>query len=137
MQVPSEPLHISHSPIFMPLRGGVMAEQLSEAQVASIVTVSPAQPVHVHVVDSALGVGDEDDFIATRHGGHSSVAAQQPLLPGLEPSAHGPAEAQAAAKTSTRNAVRLRAIDLVADRGSPRAAVLRALLARRGGRYSS
>ena len=38
------------------------------------------------------------------------MAAQQPLLPGLEPSAHTPAEAQAAAKTSTRNVVRLVAI---------------------------
>ena len=31
------------------------------------------------------------------------MAAQQPLLPGLEPSAHFAAEAQAAAKTSTRS----------------------------------
>ena len=109
MQVPSEPVHISHSFIFTPLRDGVMAEQLSKTQVASIVTVSPAQPLHLHVVGSE----PEDNFSARRHGGHSSVAAQQPLVPGLEPSAHGPAEAQAAAKTSTRNAVRLRAIDLV------------------------
>ena len=113
MQVPSEPLQYSHSLSFMPLRRGVMAEQLSEVQVASNVTVSPAQPVHVHVVDSALGVGDVVATISYMHGGHSSVAAQQPLLPGLEPSAHFAAEAQAAAKTSTRNAVRLRAIDLV------------------------
>ena len=113
MQVPSEPLQYSHSPAFMPLRRGVMAVQLLAMQVASNVTVSPAQPVHVHVVDSALGVGDVVATASYMHGGHSSVAAQQPLLPGLEPSAHGPAEAQAAAKTSTRNAVRLRAIDLV------------------------
>ena len=58
MQVPSEPLQNSHTPMLAPLRGGVMAEQLSEVQVASNVTVSPAQPLHVHVVDSALGVGD-------------------------------------------------------------------------------
>ena len=45
------------------------------------------------------------------HEGHLFVATQQPLLPGLEPSAHVAAEAQAAAKTSTRNAVRLGAID--------------------------
>ena len=46
----------------------------------------------MQVVDSALGVADEDDFVLTKHGGHSFVAAQQPLLPGLEPSAHVRAE---------------------------------------------
>ena len=92
MQVPSEPLQNSQAIILTPVRIGVMAKQLSEVQVASIVTVSPAQPLHVHVVDSALGVADEDDFVLTKHGGHSFVAAQQPLLPGLEPSAHVPAE---------------------------------------------
>ena len=74
-------------------------------QVASIATVSPAQALHVHV-----GVADEDDTEVIMHAGHSFVAAQQPLLPGLEPSAHFAAEAQAAAKTSTRNAVRLGAM---------------------------
>ena len=93
MQVPSEPLQYSHSRAFMPLRGGVIAEQLPWVQVASNVTVSPAQPVHVHVVDSALGVGDVVATISYMHGGHSSVAAQQPLEPGLEPSAHFAAEA--------------------------------------------
>ena len=96
MQVPSEPLQYSQSPHLMPLR--LRAAQLSEVQVASIVTVSPTQPLHVHV-DSL----PEPLTALARHGGggHSFVAAQQPLLPGLEPSAHVPAEAQTAAKTST------------------------------------
>ena len=46
----------------------------------------------MQVVDSALGVADEDETTVITHGGHSFVAAQQPLLPGLEPSAHVPAE---------------------------------------------
>ena len=115
MQVPSEPLQNSQPIAEPPLRP--MAKQLSGVQVASIVTVSPTQPLHVHSVDSALGVGDEDCFWLTKHLGHSSVAAQQPLVPGLEPSAHGPAEAQAAAKTSTRNAVRVQAIIVSAESG--------------------
>ena len=66
------------------------------------------QPLHVHVVDEASGVGLLVCFPVNRqHVGHSSVAAQQPLLPGLEPSAHAPAEAQTVAKTSTINAVSL------------------------------
>tara|TARA_B100000795_G_scaffold6175_1_gene4546 strand:- start:383 stop:556 length:174 start_codon:yes stop_codon:yes gene_type:complete len=46
----------------------------------------------MQVVDSALGVADEDETAVITHGGHSFVAAQQPLLPGLEPSAHVRAE---------------------------------------------
>ena len=46
----------------------------------------------MQVVDSALGVADEDETTVITHGGHSFVAAQQPLLPGLEPSAHVRAE---------------------------------------------
>jgi len=110
MQVPSEPLHNSQAIAFMPLRLGVMAEQLSEVQVASIVTVSPSQALHVHVVSAAVGLADEVATALTMHGGHLFVAAQQPLVPGLEPSAHFAAEAQAAAKTRTRNAATLRAI---------------------------
>ena len=64
--------------------------------------VSPAQPLHVHVGPSSPL--DETDL--AMQGGHSFVAAQQPLLPGLEPSAHVAAEAPAA-KTIT-NAASLR-----------------------------
>ena len=89
-----------------------MSIQLPWVQVASNVTVSPAQPLHVHVVVvDGSPAGPSLPTAVHTHGGHSFVAAQQPLLPGLEPSAHVAAEAQAAAKTSTRNAVRLRAID--------------------------
>ena len=59
MQVPSGPLQNSQAVIFMPLRAGTMAEQVSWVQVASNVTVSPAQPLHVHVVSAAVGLGDE------------------------------------------------------------------------------
>ena len=106
MQAPSEPAQYSQPIIFTPLRLGVMDVQLSKVQVASIVTDSPAQVLHVHVISPF-----EFSTAVTTHGGQSFVAAQQPLLPGLEPSAHAPAEAQAAAKTSTRNVVRVRAID--------------------------
>ena len=99
MQVPSEPLQNSQPLTFKPLRS--WAPQLSEVQVASIVTVSPGQPLHVHVFPEASSFEP-----MARHGGHSFVAAQQPSLPGLEPSAHVAAEAQTA-KTSTRNAVSL------------------------------
>ena len=105
MQAPSEPAQYSQPIICTPLRLGVMDVQLSKVQVASIVTDSPAQVLHVHLISPF-----EFSTAVTTHGGHSFVAAQQPLLPGLEPSAHAPAEAQAAAKTSTRNAVRLCAI---------------------------
>ena len=112
MQVPSEPQQNSHPNMLAPARGGVMSIQLPWVQVASNVTVSPAQPLHVHVVVvDGSPAGPSLPTIVHTHGGHSFVAAQQPLLPGLEPSAHVAAEAQAAAKTSTRNAVRLRAID--------------------------
>eukprot|EP00964_Phaeocystis_antarctica_P107456 scaffold72176_cov68-Phaeocystis_antarctica.AAC.1 len=56
----------------MPLRGGTMAEQ----------------PLHAHVVSAAVGLGDEVESAVYMHGGHLFVATQQPLLPGLEPSAH-------------------------------------------------
>ena len=42
-----------------------------------------------------------------RQGGHSFVAAQQPLLPTLEPSAHVAAEAPAAKTSTLTNAVSL------------------------------
>ena len=87
MQVPSEPLQNSQSIYFMPLRLGIMAKQLSKVQVASIVTMSPAQALHVHVISPF-----EFATAVAMHGGHSFVAAQQPLLPGLEPSAHVAAE---------------------------------------------
>jgi hypothetical protein len=105
MQVPSEPLQNSQPMAFKPVRSRSL--QLSWVQVASIVTVSPAQPPHVHVFPEGFSFEP-----AYRHGGHSFVAAQQPSSPGLEPSAHVTAEAQTA-KTSTRNAVSLlaRAID--------------------------
>ena len=75
-------------------------------QAASIVTLSPAQARHVHVVSLP------PKFEATtQHGGHLFVAAQQPLLPGLEPSAHVAAEAKIAAKTSM--SLPTRAIDLI------------------------
>ena len=64
--------------------------------------VSPAQPLHVHVGPSS----PLDETDSATQGGHSFVAAQQPLLPGLEPSAHVAAEAPAA-KTIT-NAASLR-----------------------------
>ena len=59
MQVPSGPLQNSQAFIFMPLRGGTMAEQVSWVQVALNVTVSPAQPLHMHAVSAAVGLGDE------------------------------------------------------------------------------
>jgi len=101
MQVPSEPLQNSQPSDFTPVRSPPRSPQLSWVQVASIVTVSPAQPLHVHVFPEASSFEP-----AYRHGGHSFVAAQQPSSPGLEPSAHVTAEAQTA-KTSTRNAVSL------------------------------
>ena len=55
MQVPSGPVHISHPITDMPVRP---AAQLSKAQVGSIVTVSPAQPLHMHVVDWGLAITD-------------------------------------------------------------------------------
>jgi hypothetical protein len=81
MQVPSEPLQNSHPNMLAPARGGVMSIQLPWVQVASNVTVSPAQPLHVHVV----------------------VVDGSPAGPSLATAVH--------TKTSTRNAVRLRAID--------------------------
>ena len=72
-------------------------------QVDSIVAVSPAQPRHVHVVPSAVDSASE--YI---QGGHSFVAAQQPLLPTLEPSSHVVAEAPAAKTKTITNAASLR-----------------------------
>ena len=74
--------------------------------------VSPAQPLHVHVGPSSPL--DETDL--AMQGGHSFVAAQQPLLPGLEPSAHVAAPEAPAAKTIT-NAASLRPEAIVERRG--------------------
>ena len=104
VQVPSAPLHISQPISAIQARP---AGQLSEVQVGSIVTVSPAQLLHVHVVVSAVGGSAVDETFVTRQGGHSSVAAQQPLLPTLEPSAHVAAEAPAAKTSTITNAVSL------------------------------
>jgi len=104
VQVPSVPLHLSQPICENQARPAV---QVSEVQVGSIVTVSPAQLLHVHVVVSAVGGSAVDETFVTRQGGHSSVAAQQPLLPTLEPSAHVAAEAPAAKTSTITNAVSL------------------------------
>ena len=68
-------------------------------QAASILAVTPSQKSHLHSVPSLLVC----TTARTQQGGHSFVAAQQPLVPGLEPSAHVAAEERPAAKTSTRS----------------------------------
>ena len=104
VQVPSVPLHLSQPICENQARPAV---QLPEVQAESIMTVSPAQLLHVHVVVSAVGGSAVDETFVTRQGGHSSVAAQQPLLPTLEPSAHVAAEAPAAKTSTITNAVSL------------------------------
>ena len=104
MQAPEAPVHISQPIHENQLRS---SGQVSEVQVESILTVSPSQLLHVHVVLPAVGGSEKDTPIAKRQGGHSSVAAQQPLLPVLEPSAHVAAEAPAANTSTTTNAVSL------------------------------
>ena len=104
MQVPEAPVHISQPIIENPPRS---PGQVLEVQVESIVTVSPSQLLHVHVVLPAVGGSERDTTIEERQGGHASVTAQQPLLPVLEPSAHVAAEAPAANTSTTTNAVSL------------------------------
>ena len=101
MQVPESPVQISQpSPVDNPVWS---VAQLVALQAESIVTVSPAQTWHEHVVPES----PEDPAPAERQGGHSCVAAQQPLLPGLEPSAHVAAEAPAAKTSTSTHAVSL------------------------------
>ena len=77
------------------------AQVLAE-QAESSVTVSPAQTPHWHWVLAPAEIA-----ALIRQGGHSCVAAQQPLLPGLEPSAHVAAEAPAAKTSTSTHAVSL------------------------------